>query len=96
MTYDISVPANVTYLANGFVSHNTISLQMDCDTTGIEPDFSLVKNKKLAGGGQIKIVNQSVVVVLLKLGYAQPEIEKIKSHLLKNGSILNKLMQVIK
>src|SRR5690606_14693238 len=39
LTYDISVPENVTYVANGFVSHNTIGLMMDCDTTGIEPDL---------------------------------------------------------
>ena len=50
-TYDLSVPENVTYVANGFVSHNTISFMMDCDTTGVEPDFSLVKSKKLVGGG---------------------------------------------
>ncbi|HTA40262.1 MAG TPA: LAGLIDADG family homing endonuclease, partial [Candidatus Acidoferrales bacterium] len=60
LTYDLSVPANVTYVANGFISHNTIGLVMDCDTTGIEPDFALVKFKKLAGGGYFKIVNQSV------------------------------------
>ncbi|MDQ3053916.1 MAG: adenosylcobalamin-dependent ribonucleoside-diphosphate reductase, partial [Actinomycetota bacterium] len=46
-TYDLSVPSNVTYVAGGFVSHNTIGFMMDCDTTGIEPDFSLVKFKKL-------------------------------------------------
>ena len=46
-TYDLSVPDNVTYIANGFVSHNTIGLLMDCDTTGVEPDLGLVKTKKL-------------------------------------------------
>ena len=60
MTYDLSVPDNVTYVANGFVSHNTIGLLMDCDTTGVEPDFALVKFKKLVGGGYMKIVNQTV------------------------------------
>src|SRR6185436_15270843 len=45
-TYDLSVPGNVTYVANGMVSHNTIGLMMDCDTTGIEPDLALVKFKK--------------------------------------------------
>ena len=59
-TYDLSVPDNVTYVANGFVSHNTIGFMMDCDTTGIEPDFSLVKFKKLVGGGSMQIVNQTI------------------------------------
>jgi ribonucleoside-diphosphate reductase alpha chain len=77
LTYDISVPANVTYTANGFVSHNTIGLVMDCDTTGIEPDFALVKFKKLAGGGYFKIINQSVPPALAKLGYAPWQIEDI-------------------
>src|SRR5581483_7029826 len=48
-TFDLSVPDNVTYVANGMVSHNTIGFMMDCDTTGVEPDFSLVKSKKLVG-----------------------------------------------
>ena len=76
LTYDLSVPANVTYFANGFISHNTIGLVMDCDTTGIEPDFALVKFKKLAGGGYFKIVNQSVDAALHKLGYSQEQIER--------------------
>ena len=59
-TYDLSVPENVTYVAHGFVSHNTIGLMMDCDTTGIEPDLALVKFKKLVGGGSMQIVNQTV------------------------------------
>ncbi len=77
LTYDISVPSNVTYTANGFVSHNTIGLIMDCDTTGIEPDFALVKFKKLAGGGYFKIINQSVPPALAKLGYAPWQIDDI-------------------
>ena len=60
LTYDLSVPSNVTYVANGFVSHNTIGLLMDCDTTGIEPDLGLVKTKKLVGGGTMSIINQTV------------------------------------
>jgi ribonucleoside-diphosphate reductase alpha chain len=76
-TFDISVPDNVTYVANGFVSHNTISFMMDCDTTGVEPDFSLVKSKKLVGGGEITIVNKSVPMALEKLGYAPTEVEEI-------------------
>ncbi|MEE8149762.1 MAG: vitamin B12-dependent ribonucleotide reductase, partial [candidate division Zixibacteria bacterium] len=55
----------------------TIGLLMDCDTTGIEPDFSLVKFKKLAGGGYFKIINQSVPVALAKLGYTEKENDEI-------------------
>lgn len=55
----------------------TIGLLMDCDTTGIEPDFALVKFKKLAGGGSMKIVNQSVHPALLALGYSEEEVQDI-------------------
>jgi len=55
----------------------TIGLLMDCDTTGIEPDFSLVKFKKLAGGGYFKIINQSVPIALSKLGYSEEQIKDI-------------------
>src|SRR5687767_2814484 len=54
----------------------TISFMMDCDTTGVEPDFSLVKSKKLVGGGEITIVNKTVPMALDKLGYAPAEIEE--------------------
>ena len=59
----------------------TISLVMDCDTTGIEPDFALVKYKKLAGGGYFKIVNQSVPKALTNLGYTDAEIAEISSYI---------------
>lgn len=55
----------------------TISFMMDCDTTGIEPDFSLVKQKKLVGGGDMTIVNQTVPRALAKLGYATHEVDQI-------------------
>lgn len=55
----------------------TIGLVMDCDTTGIEPDFALVKFKKLAGGGYFKIINQSVPLALKNLGYSEKEIDDI-------------------
>src|SRR5256714_3286399 len=55
----------------------TISFLMDCDTTGVEPDFALIKFKKLAGGGSFKIVNQSVPRALKKLGYAPPQVQAI-------------------
>lgn len=55
----------------------TIGLLMDCDTTGVEPDFALVKFKKLAGGGYWKIVNQSVPAALKTLGYSEDEVEEI-------------------
>src|SRR3954465_9677727 len=55
----------------------TISFMMDCDTTGVEPDFSLVKSKKLVGGGEITIVNKTVPMALDKLGYAPREVDEI-------------------
>jgi ribonucleoside-diphosphate reductase alpha chain len=58
----------------------TIGLVMDCDTTGIEPDFALVKFKKLAGGGYFKIINQSLPVALAGLGYTRSQIDDIVAH----------------
>ena len=55
----------------------TIGLVMDCDTTGVEPDFALVKFKKLSGGGYFKIINQSVPAALSNLKYSEKEIEEI-------------------
>jgi ribonucleoside-diphosphate reductase alpha chain len=66
----------------------TISFMMDCDTTGIEPDIALVKYKKLAGGGYMKIVNASVGISLKRRGYSDEEIELIKEHILKYETIL--------
>ncbi len=67
----------------------TIGLVMDCDTTGIEPDFALVKFKKLAGGGYFKIINQSVPAALVKLGYKPAQIEEIIAYAVGHGSIGN-------
>jgi ribonucleoside-diphosphate reductase alpha chain len=87
LTYDLSVPDNVTYVANGFISHNTIGLMMDCDTTGIEPDLGLVKSKKLVGGGTMRIVNQTVPVALTRLGYQTEQIEAIVMYIDEHGTI---------
>jgi len=65
----------------------TIGLVMDCDTTGIEPDFALVKFKKLAGGGYFKIINQSVPLALKNLGYSPKEIEGIVDYAKGHGSL---------
>ena len=65
----------------------TIGLLMDCDTTGVEPDFSLVKFKKLAGGGYFKIVNQSVAPALTRLGYHLDEIEDIIRYIVGTSSL---------
>jgi ribonucleoside-diphosphate reductase alpha chain len=65
----------------------TIGLLMDCDTTGIEPDFALIKWKKLAGGGYFKIVNQCVPQALATLGYAQADIEAILQHIDSTGTV---------
>ncbi len=67
----------------------TIGLVMDCDTTGVEPDYALVKFKKLAGGGYFKIVNHSVPMALKKLGYAEDEIKEIISYCLGHGTLVN-------
>jgi ribonucleoside-diphosphate reductase alpha chain len=66
----------------------TISFLMDCDTTGIEPDFSLVKFKELVGGGQMKIVNRSVNLALETLGYSASEIEQIDAYINEHNTII--------
>ncbi len=88
LTYDLSVPDNVTYVANGFVSHNTIGLMMDCDTTGIEPDLGLCKTKKLVGGGTMSIVNQTVPRALRRLGYGPEQVNDILAYIDEQKSIL--------
>ncbi|SIO55836.1 ribonucleoside-diphosphate reductase class II [Bradyrhizobium erythrophlei] len=67
----------------------TIGLVMDCDTTGIEPDFALVKFKKLAGGGYWKIINQAVPVALRTLGYRESDIAEIEAYAVGHGSLSN-------
>src|SRR5262245_61213265 len=66
----------------------TISFLMDCDTTGIEPDFSLVKFKELVGGGQMTIVNRSVPLALRTLGYVEPQVEQIDAYIAEKGTIV--------
>jgi ribonucleoside-diphosphate reductase alpha chain len=65
----------------------TIGLVMDCDTTGIEPDFALVKFKKLAGGGYFKIINRAVPDALRTLGYREAEIAEIEAYAVGHGSL---------
>ena len=65
----------------------TIGLVMDCDTTGIEPDFALVKFKKLAGGGYFKIINQAVPEALRTLGYGEAEIAEIEAYAVGHGTL---------
>jgi len=65
----------------------TIGLVMDCDTTGIEPDFALVKFKKLAGGGYFKIINRAVPEALRVLGYSEAEIAEIEAYAVGHGSL---------
>ena len=88
-TYDLSVPDNVTYVANGMVSHNTIGLMMDCDTTGVEPDLALVKFKKLVGGGSMQIVNRTVPRALKNLGYQAEQIEAIVEYIAEHGHVVD-------
>jgi len=66
----------------------TISFLMDCDTTGVEPDFSLVKFKELVGGGQMTIVNRTVPLALETLGYSGEQIAEIEAHINSNGTII--------
>jgi ribonucleoside-diphosphate reductase alpha chain len=66
----------------------TISFLMDCDTTGVEPDFSLVKFKELVGGGQMTIVNRTVPLALSTLGYTEQQVEQIEAHLAEHGTIV--------
>ena len=75
--------AQVTVLA----PTGTIGLLMDCDTTGIEPDFALVKYKKLAGGGYFKIINRSVPPALRNLGYSEQEVEAIVRYCIGHASL---------
>ncbi len=67
----------------------TIGFMMDCDTTGIEPDFSLVKFKKLVGGGSMQIVNQTIPRALRKLGYTEETIEAIVEYISDNGHVVD-------
>ena len=75
--------AQVTLLA----PTGTIAFMMDCDTTGIEPDFSLVKFKKLVGGGNLKIVNNTIPIALKKLGYEEQEVTDILEYIEKSETI---------
>ena len=67
----------------------TIGFMMDCDTTGIEPDFSLVKFKKLVGGGSMQIVNQTIPRALTRLGYAGETVEAIVEYIAQHGHVVN-------
>ncbi|MCX6397199.1 MAG: vitamin B12-dependent ribonucleotide reductase [Propionibacteriales bacterium] len=67
----------------------TIGFMMDCDTTGIEPDFSLVKFKKLVGGGSMQIVNQTIPRALRKLGYQEESVEAIVEFIAENGHVID-------
>ncbi len=67
----------------------TIGFMMDCDTTGIEPDFSLVKFKKLVGGGSMQIVNQTIPRALKKMGYAEETIEAIVEFIAEKGHVID-------
>ncbi|SEB60787.1 ribonucleoside-diphosphate reductase class II [Nocardioides exalbidus] len=67
----------------------TIGFMMDCDTTGIEPDFSLVKFKKLVGGGSMQIVNQTIPRALKKMGYQEEQIEAIVAYIAEHGHVVD-------
>ncbi|MEM3851433.1 MAG: vitamin B12-dependent ribonucleotide reductase [Methanomassiliicoccales archaeon] len=73
--------------ASNVAPTGTIGLLMDCDTTGIEPDFAIVKWKKLAGGGHLRIVNKSVEIALRRLGYNEETAKRIITRLLGHGTL---------
>ncbi|NQX79966.1 MAG: vitamin B12-dependent ribonucleotide reductase [Hyphomicrobiaceae bacterium] len=75
--------------ATALAPTGTIGLVMDCDTTGIEPDFALVKFKKLAGGGYFKIINRAIPKALRKLGYSKVQISEIELYAVGHGSLNN-------
>jgi ribonucleoside-diphosphate reductase alpha chain len=85
-TLDISVPVNNTYIANGFVSHNTISFLMNAITTGMEPDYALVRYKRLSGseGATLKTINPIVEESLRNLGYSEKDITLLIDELMGN------------
>src|SRR6202007_668704 len=68
---------------------DTIGLVMDCDTTGIEPDFALVKFKKLGGGGFLKLTNRAAPEALRALGYRESDIAEIEAYAVGHGSLSN-------
>jgi ribonucleoside-diphosphate reductase alpha chain len=92
-TWDEAVAAGERYgyrnaQATVMAPTGTISFLMDCDTTGVEPDFSLVKFKELVGGGQMTIVNRTVPLALQTLGYESDHIEQIVAYINEHGTIV--------
>jgi len=81
VTCDISVPKNNTYVAQSFVSHNTIGMIMDTDTTGVEPEMSLYRVKKLVGGGELQMESTVIEQGLKALGYQGESRQDILRHL---------------
>ena len=82
-----SPTATATPRRRSIAPTGTIGLVMDCDTTGIEPDFALVKFKKLAGGGYFKIINRTVPAALKNLGYNEEQIEDIIRYAVGHGTL---------
>jgi ribonucleoside-diphosphate reductase alpha chain len=92
-TCDLSVPSNNTYIANGFISHNTISFMMDASTTGIEPELALIKYKSLVGGGSLKLVNPVVERALKYLGYQSELIDRIKEYISMHNTVVGSCIE---
>ena len=93
MTWDAAVVAGDDHgyrnaQATVLAPTGTISFLMDCDTTGVEPDFSLVKFKELVGGGQMTIVNRTVPLALQTLGYNDEQVEQIVAYVNEHGTII--------
>ncbi|MDX6665472.1 MAG: ribonucleoside-diphosphate reductase alpha chain, partial [Solirubrobacteraceae bacterium] len=94
VTWDEAVAAGDAYgyrnaQATVLAPTGTISFLMDCDTTGVEPDFSLVKFKELVGGGNMTIANRTIPMALRTLGYDEPQIEQIEAHVAEHNTIVD-------
>lgn len=87
-TYDISVPNGNTYIANGFISHNTISFAMNCESTGLEPFFSNIVYKKVADGSFMSMTNECIRDGLKALHYSDSDIEDIMKYVEENHGMV--------
>jgi ribonucleoside-diphosphate reductase alpha chain len=87
LTWDLSVPNGNTYQAGGFVSHNTIGYMMDCATSGLEPELSLRKTKKMVGGGIFSTSNPMVDQALINLNYTDAERADVHQYINDKGYV---------
>jgi ribonucleotide reductase alpha subunit len=87
LTYDISVPLEHTYRANGFISHNTIMFLMGTTNNGIEPAFALTMHKKMSDGSSVNLMCSEMILSLENLGYDENQINEISDYVTQNGHV---------